>query len=165
MARVDSRPIRQSSNAILSFSSFCITSLCLAFVIWKSSKCFSKFFNKPQVTTVSVQKAANFPFPSITICSVFGDLGEYQKFNTSYLEDVCGFRYYKFPFQCTSNFTCKDENCFWSVSWFFPQNEKYHLNSICQIIKAAKLASDASDTSAMALVVFLVSKYQIIKIY
>ena len=112
MARVDSRPIRQSSNAILSFSSFCITSLCLAFVIWKSSKCFSKFFNKPQVTTVSVQKAANFPFPAITICSVFGDLGEYQKFDTSYLEDVCGFRYYKFPFQCTSNFTCKDKKWF-----------------------------------------------------
>ena len=93
MARGDSRPIKHSSNAILSFSSVCITSLCLVFVIWKSSKCLSKFFDKPQVTELSVQKAANFPFPAITICSVFGGLGEYQRFNTTYLEDVCGFRY------------------------------------------------------------------------
>ena len=100
MAQVDSRPIKQYTNAILSFSSFCITSLCLAFVIWKSSKCFNKFFNKPQVTAVSVQKAANFPFPAITICSVFGDLGKYQKFNVTYLEDVCGFRYYQSELGC-----------------------------------------------------------------
>ena len=72
MARGDSRPIKHSSNAILSFSSFCITSLCLVFVIWKSSKCLSKFFDKPQVTEVSVQKAANFPFLQLQFVAYLG---------------------------------------------------------------------------------------------
>ena len=77
---------------------YCVNGMCLAFVIWQTYKCMSKYIHKPQVTTVSMKKTAQLlEFPAITICGSFGadtksDSEMQMGFNPKYLEDICGIR-------------------------------------------------------------------------
>lgn len=59
-------------KAIFSLISFLITISCLALVIWQTIKCFTKYIEKPQGTTLSIENTAHLPFPVITICSYSG---------------------------------------------------------------------------------------------
>ena len=75
-----------------------VNGMCLAFVIWQTYQCMSKYIHKPQVTTVSMKKTAQLlEFPAITICGSFGTdaQSEFEMgFNPKYLEDFCGIRYF-----------------------------------------------------------------------
>ena len=70
--------------------------MCLAFVIWQTYKCMSKYIQQPQATTVSLKKTAHLlEFPAITICGSFGvgtNLDSKMGFNPKYLEDICGIK-------------------------------------------------------------------------
>ena len=72
--------------------SFCTNFLCLLFVVWQSFQCTIKYLQKPKGTEVSTQKAANFPYPAITICGQFQWNKRFSGFNKTYLENVCGIR-------------------------------------------------------------------------
>ena len=54
--------------------SFSITFVCFVFVIWQSTKCLSRFTQKPQGTSFSIENTADLPFPipAITICGGSG---------------------------------------------------------------------------------------------
>ena len=88
----------------LSALSFCINFLCLLFVVWQSLQCTTKYLQKPQGTEVSTQKAANFPYPAITICGRFQWNKRFSGFNKTYLENVCGIRWVFLP-RLNSNLT------------------------------------------------------------
>ena len=74
----------------------CINGICLGFVIWQTIKCMKKFIENPKGTEVSMKKSTNLPFPAITICGLFGrDVnGDDMGLNETYLQNVCGLRYY-----------------------------------------------------------------------
>ena len=96
----------------LSALSFCINFLCLLFVVWQSLQCTTKYLQKPQGTEVSTQKAANFPYPAITICGRFQWNKRFSGFNKTYLENVCGIRW---VFLSTKNLT--NHNLIWSLTF------------------------------------------------
>ena len=52
---------------------------CTAFVIYKSTECFTKFLKRPQSNEVSIEHASKHPYPTITICPV----------NKDFLETLC----------------------------------------------------------------------------
>ena len=80
---------RLNSNCLGALS-FCTNFLCLLFVVWQSLQCTIKYLQKPKGTEVSTQKAANFPYPAITICGQFQWNKRFSGFNKTYLENVCG---------------------------------------------------------------------------
>ena len=56
----------------------------LGIVIYQTIHCTTKYFDKPQVTIVSLKESLELPSsPAITICPK-------KKLNTSFLEDICG---------------------------------------------------------------------------
>ena len=81
---------------VRTFLCSCINGICLGFVIWQTIKCMIKFIEKPKGTEVSMKKSANLSFPAITVCGLFGkDVnGDDMGLNETYLQNVCGLRYY-----------------------------------------------------------------------
>ena len=77
----------------LSFSNW-INGFCLAFVIWQTIKCMTKYIENPKGTEISMKKSANVSFPAITVCGLFGKAedGLDIRFNETYLQNVCGIR-------------------------------------------------------------------------
>ena len=69
-------------KAIFSLFSFLITISCLALVIWQTTKCVTRYTQKPQGTLLGIENTAHLPFPAITIC-------EYSGYNKKVLEE-CG---------------------------------------------------------------------------
>ena len=74
--------------------SYWINGLCLAFVIWQTIKCMTKYIEKPKGTEISMKQSADVPFPVITVCGQYGATnGHYgDGINKSYLQNVCGIR-------------------------------------------------------------------------
>ena len=76
--------------------SYWINGFCLGFVIWQTIKCMTKYIEKPKGTEISMKSSTNLSFPAISVCGKF----EKQKhgydwgFNHTYLQNVCGIRYY-----------------------------------------------------------------------
>ena len=74
--------------------SYWVNGFCLAFVIWQTFKCMTKYIEKPKATEISMKQSANVSFPVITVCGLFGkdkyglDIG----LNETYLQNVCGIR-------------------------------------------------------------------------
>ena len=52
--------------------SYWVNGFCLAFVIWQTIKCMTKYIENPKATEISMKKSANLPFPAITLCGSFG---------------------------------------------------------------------------------------------
>ena len=84
------------------FLFYSINGICLAFVLWQSIKCMTRYIQKPKGTTVSMAKSSQvMPFPAITVCGTF-ELdnsnkilgGQKPRFNTTYVYDVCGLGYF-----------------------------------------------------------------------
>ena len=48
--------------------SLALTLFCTAFVIYKSTECFTKFLRRPKSNEVSIEHASKNPYPTITIC-------------------------------------------------------------------------------------------------
>ena len=82
------------------FFFYSINGVCIAFVLWQSIKCMTRYIQKPKGTTVSMAKSSQVvPFPAITVCGFFEPDylkmgGQKPRFNTTYVQDVCGLRYY-----------------------------------------------------------------------
>ena len=76
---------------------FSVNGLCLAFVIWQTIQCMTRYVQKPQGTIVTMEKSSNVPFPSITVCGSFTEklMGGWTKrsLNKTYLKEVCDLRY------------------------------------------------------------------------
>ena len=78
----------------ISFSNW-INGFCLAFVIWQTIKCMTKYIEKPKATEISLKQSANVSFPVINVCGSYGKNEEYGYniiFNETYLQNVCGIR-------------------------------------------------------------------------
>ena len=61
---------------------------CTIFVGWKSTECFIKYFDYPQVTRVDIKHSSHTDrFPSITVCAVAPPSG--LRWNISHL-NKCG---------------------------------------------------------------------------
>ena len=81
----------------LSFSNW-VNGFCLAFVIWQTTKCMTKYIERPKGTEISMKQSADVPFPAITVCGSFGKDGSgnywggHWGFNFTYLQNVCGIR-------------------------------------------------------------------------
>ena len=67
--------------------SYWINGFCLTFVIWQTTKCMTKYIEKPKGTEISMKQSANVSFPVITVCGLHED-GDGM--NLTYLENVCG---------------------------------------------------------------------------
>ena len=75
-------------KTIFSLFTFLISFACFVFVIWQSIKCLSRFTQKPQGTSLSIENTADLPFPAITICGGSGygyNLNELKKCSNRYL--------------------------------------------------------------------------------
>ena len=75
--------------------SYWINGFCLAFVIWQTIKCMTKYIEKPKATEISLKQSANVSFPVINVCGSYGKNEEYGYniiFNETYLQNVCGIR-------------------------------------------------------------------------
>ena len=72
---------------------FFVNGMCIAFVIWQTIGCVTKYVEKPQGARIQMKKSSEMPFPDITICGVFSKLGKaFYGFNNTYLQQYCGFR-------------------------------------------------------------------------
>ena len=92
MLRFYPNKMKKSFFATLKFS---VHGLCIAFVIWQTIKCMTKFLRHPQGTTISMENSSNVSFPAISVCGVFGKdnvTGYAYQFNKTHLEKVCGIR-------------------------------------------------------------------------
>ena len=90
MEEYDLNRMKQHFRTILLYI---VNGSCLAFVIYQSVCCTTKYIDKPQVTKVSLKESSELiSSPAITICGSFGK-SEYDtdiRFNKTYLEDICG---------------------------------------------------------------------------
>ena len=60
---------------------------CFGFVIWQTISCTTKYLDRPQVTIVSIKDLHELPSsPVITVCPKFEGR---ERFNESYLEEIC----------------------------------------------------------------------------
>ena len=85
MPEYDANKIKQIIRIILLYV---VNGSCLGFVIWQTISCMTKYIDKPQVTIVSLNEKPELPTsPAITICPKFGG---WDRFNKTYLEDICG---------------------------------------------------------------------------
>ena len=72
---------------------FFVNGMCIAFVIWQTIGCVTKYVEKPQGARIQMKKSSDMPFPDITICGAFGKFGKtIYGFNGTYLQQYCGFR-------------------------------------------------------------------------
>ena len=74
--------------------SYWVNGFCLAFVIWQTIKCMTKYIEKPKGTEISMKQSANVSFPVITVCGLFGkdEYGDDMGLNETHLQNVCGIR-------------------------------------------------------------------------
>ena len=75
-------------KVIFRLFSFSITFVCFVFVNWQSMKCLSRFTQKLEGTSLSIENTADLPFPAITICGGSGygyNLNELKKCSNRYL--------------------------------------------------------------------------------
>ena len=73
----------------LTILSYWVNGFCLAFVIWQTFNCMTKYIEKPKGTEMSMKQSANVSFPAITVCGLYTPGGE---INETYLQNVCGMR-------------------------------------------------------------------------
>ena len=73
---------------------FLVNGMCIAFVIWQTIQCMTKYVRKPKGTIVTMEKSSEVPFPAITVCGSFGKdtYAGILRFNKNHLENVCGIR-------------------------------------------------------------------------
>ena len=62
---------------------FFVNGTCIAFVIWQTIGCLTKYAEKLQGTRVQMKKSSLIPFPAITVCGLFVRLSS-SKLNIGY---------------------------------------------------------------------------------